>query len=461
LYLITDTIPALDDLRAGLAGSVSVPGDDRYDEARLAWNLAVDQRPAAVAEPETVADVEAVVRYAGERGLRIAAQGTGHNAAPLGDLEGTILVKTHRLRDVHVDAHARRAVAMAGAVWADVVVPASRHGLVALAGSSHDVGVVGYTLGGGLSWLARSHGLAANAVVAIQVVTADGRRRVVSASHDPDLFWALRGGGGNFGVVTAIELELFDVGDVYAGMLAWPWERAGEILAAWREWSITAPDEISTSARIVQVPPLPDIPEIVRGRALVVIDGAHTGDEGDGARALAALRALEPDIDTFATMAPAGLLGIHMDPPAPVPAVGDGGLLAGVGADAIEALVRAAGPGSGSPLLSVELRQLGGAVAREPQGAGAIASLQADFGLFAVGLAMDPGMAAAVGAHVDVVKAALAPWDAAERYLNFAERPVDTRRAFTPDAYRRLRAVKTLVDPDDVFRANHPIAPID
>src|SRR6478736_6672283 len=260
LYLITDTLPALDDLRAGLAGSVSVPGDDRYDEARLAWNLAVDQRPAAVAEPETVADVEAVVRYAGERGLRIAAQGTGHNAAPLGDLEGTILVKTHRLRDVHVDAHARRAVAMAGAVWADVVVPASRHGLVALAGSSHDVGVVGYTLGGGLSWLARSHGLAANAVVAIQVVTVDGVHRRVDETHEPELFWALRGGGGSFGVVTAIEFRLYPISEVYAGVLFFPLDRAAEVLEAWRQWLPSVPDSVTSIGRILRFPPAPELP---------------------------------------------------------------------------------------------------------------------------------------------------------------------------------------------------------
>ncbi|HEY3186394.1 MAG TPA: FAD-binding oxidoreductase [Solirubrobacteraceae bacterium] len=461
MYSTTTTALDFSQLRQKLMGAVTVPGDEAWDSARQAWNLAVDQRPVAVAEPETVADVVAVVDFARERGLRVAAQGTGHAAAPMTSLHDTILVKTHRMRVVEVDTDRRRARAQAGALWADVAIPASEHGLAALAGSSHDVGVVGYSLGGGLSWLARKHGLAANSVTAIQLVNAEGRVIVVDAHHDPDLFWALRGGGGNFGIVTAIELQLYPVAEVYAGMLAFPWERSREVLRAWREWTRDAPEEITTAARIMQIPPLPEIPEPVRGRALVVIDGAYLGDEADGADVLAPLRALGPEIDTFAMIPPAELLHIHMDPPTPVPATGDGTLLDVVPGEAIDLLVEAAGPGSGSPLLMVELRHLGGALARSGDGHGAAATLEGDFAFFAVGMALDPDMAAAVDAHVDVVKQALCEWDAGRRYLNFSERPIDTRRAYSATAYRRLQAVKTLVDPDDMFRANHPIAPID
>jgi FAD/FMN-containing dehydrogenase len=365
------------------------------------------------------------------------------------------------MRVVEIDADARRARAQAGAMWADVAGPAAEHGLAALAGSSHDVGVVGYSLGGGLSWLARKLGLAANSVTAIQLVTADGRVMVTDAHHDPDLFWALRGGGGNFGVVTAIEFELYEVTEVYAGMLAFPWERAREVLRAWRDWTRTAPEEITTAARILQVPPLPEIPEPFRGRGLVVIDGAYLGDEADAIEALAALRALGPEVDTFATMPPDQLLTIHMDPPEPVPNSGDGALLDVVPAEAIDSLVHVAGPESGSPLLMVELRHLGGALARAGEGHGAVATMEGDYALFAVGMVPDAESAAIVDAHVDLVKTALSEWDAGRRYLNFSERPIDTRRAYTAAAYRRLQAVKTLVDPDDMFRANHPIAPID
>jgi FAD/FMN-containing dehydrogenase len=461
MYSITTTALDFSDLRQELTGALTVPGDAEWDSARQAWNLAVDQRPVAVAEPQTVADVLAIVDFARERGLRVAAQGTGHNASPIASLRDTILVRTHRMRTVQIDPDARRARAQAGATWADVVAPASEHGLAALAGSSHDVGVVGYSLGGGVSWLGRKYGLAANSITAIQIVTADGRVRSVDAHHDPDLFWALRGGGGNFGVVTAIEFELFPVAEVYAGMLVFPWERAGEVLRAWREWTRTVPDEVTTSARILQIPPLPDIPEMLRGRSVVVIDGAYLGEQAEGAEVLAPLRALGPEIDTFAMIGPAGLLALHMDPPEPMPAAGDGALIDVLPGEAIDELVRVAGPGSGSPLNMVELRHLGGALAREADGHGALARLDGDFLFFGVGLAPDEDAAEAMHAHVKVLKAALTEWDAGKRYLNFSESAVDTRCAYSTAAYRRLRAVKTLVDPDDVMLANHPIAPID
>jgi FAD binding domain-containing protein len=459
MYGITSSAPEVRALQDELSGTVTIAGDAGWDEARAAWNLAVDQRPAVVTEPETVADVVAIMRFARERGLRVTAQGTGHGASALGSLHDTVLVKTHRMRVVGIDPECRLARAQAGAVWADIVAPASEHGLAPLSGSSHDVGVVGYTLGGGLSWLARKHGLASNGVVAIQVVTADGRVRVVGPDHEPDLFWALRGGGGSFGIVTALEIELHPVDELCAGMLAFPWERSAEVLRAWREWTRTVPDEMTSCARIIQIPPLPDIPEPLRGRSLVAIEVACLHGEAAVADLVAPLRDLGPEIDTIAPTGPAGLLGLHMDPPGPVPGAGDGALLDVLPGEAIDALVAAAGPNSGSPLLSVELRHLGGAVGRTPDGHGALASIEADFALYAVGMAPDAAAAATVNAHIDVLKGAVSEWNCGRRFLNFSER-ADGHDAWTPEALRRLRAVKTLVDPDDMIRANHPIAPI-
>src|SRR5512133_660671 len=459
MYSTTTTALDFSQLRQKLMGAVTVPGDEAWDSARQAWNLAVDQRPVAVAEPETVADVVAVVDFARERGLRVAAQGTGHAAAPMTSLHDTILVKTHRMRVVEIDTDRQRARAQAGALWADVAVPASEHGLAALAGSSHDVGVVGYCLGGGLSWLARKHGLAANSVAAVQIVTADGRVVVADANHEPDLFWAVRGGGGNFGIVTAIELELYAVDELYAGMLAFPVQRAAEILRAWREWVRTVPDEATSVGRVLHFPPLEDIPAPLRGQSFVIVEMAYLGDEASGSELLAPLRALGPAMDTFAMISPADLLQLHMDPPQPVPGVGDGALLDVVPGEALDALVAVSGPDT--PLLSVELRHLGGAVGRAPQGHGALAALDGDFACFAVGIAPHPAAAQADKAQLDVLHQAVCEWDAGRRYLNFSESAIDTRRAFPGPAYRRLQAINTLVDPDDVFRANHPIAPID
>jgi len=447
----------VDDLRARCEGLVAAAGDQAYDEVRRAWNLAVDQRPALVAVPESVADVVAVVTFARERGMRVAPQGTGHNAAPIATLENTVLLKTEKLREVEIDVAGRRARVGAGVVWAEVTGPASEHGLAPLAGSSPDVGVVGYTLGGGLSWLGRRHGLAANSVLAIELVTAEGRVVRADRDNEPELFWALRGGGGSFGIVTAMEFVLYPAPEVYAGMMLWPWERAGEVLRAYVEWCRTAPDAISTSARLLQVPPLPDIPEPVRGRQFVAIDGAYLGDPASGAGVLAALRALEPEIDTFAPIPAAALSHIHMDPEHPVPCRGDGMILDDLTPAAIDALVRVAGAGSGSPLLSVELRHLGGALAAPPAEHGALAKLTGSFAFFAVGMVMDPAMGEAVGTHIDHVIATLDPWDAGRRYMNFSERAGAPEAFFPEGTLRRLQAVKRAYDPADVFSANHPV----
>ena len=201
------------------AGQIHYPGDVDWDQARTAWNLAVDQRPAAVALPRSAEEVASVIRAATQSGLRVSAQGTGHAAAAHDSLANTILIKTTHMRGVQIDAAAGRARVAAGALWLDAVLAAAEHGLAALAGSSPDVGVVGYTLGGRISWLSRRYGLAANSVTAIELVTADGELRRTDAEHDPDLFWALRGGGGSFGVVTAMEFDLYPLADVYAGTL--------------------------------------------------------------------------------------------------------------------------------------------------------------------------------------------------------------------------------------------------
>jgi UDP-N-acetylenolpyruvoylglucosamine reductase len=448
------------ELRARVTGDVVLPDDPEWDAARLAWNLAVDQRPAMVALPETSDDVATVVAYAAQVGLRVAVQGTGHGAvARGGELSDSILLKMERLRGVEIDAANRTARVEAGVIWSEVAGAAAEHGLATLAGSSPDVGVVGYTLGGGLSWLGRRHGLAASSVVSVEIVTAEGELRRIDADTDADLFWAVRGGGGSFGAVTAIEFALFPLAEVYAGVMLWPIERASEILHAWRERSADMPDDMTTVGRLLQLPPIPDIPEPLRGRAFVAVEAFYLGDEAEGAALVAPIRALGPEIDTVTTIPVAALQEVHMDPEHPVPGLGDGMLLDDLSATSIDALVAAAGPGSGSPLLSVEVRQLGGAIARPAAGGGAVSHLDADFALYAVGIAMSPEQATAVSAHVELLREALAPWASETTYLNFAETDIAGDRLFGPYAHHRLRAVKAAYDPADLFRSNHPVAP--
>ncbi len=440
--------------------TILTPADPGWDDARRAWNLAVDQRPAAVAIPTSAADVVAAVNFARERGLRVAAQGTGHNAAPLGPLDGTLLIKTHAMRRVTIDPVARTARAEAGAVWLEVAEAAAEHGLAGLAGSSPDVGVVGCTLGGGMSWLGRSYGLSASNVEAVEVVTADGRLVRADACHEPDLFWALRGGGGSFGIVTAIELRLFAISKVYAGLLWWPASAATEVLQAWRELTQSGlPDEFTTSARLMRFPSIPAIPEPVRGKSFVVVDVIHLGTPGEADRLLAPLRALGPVTDTIQMIPAPALSHLHMDPEQPTPSVGDGLMLAGLPAEAIDAVVRVAGPGTLSLLLAVELRHVGGEMKRARPQNGALAAIDADYALFAVGLAPTAQAASAVAAGVAAVKSVMAPWAARQMYLNLTEASHDPGIFWTPQAYQRLRRIKADVDPGDIIRANHSIPP--
>lgn len=452
--------PALVDshqLRAAFSGTVVTPGDDAWDGARQAWNLAVDQRPAAVALPADAKDVASVVRFARAAGLRVAPQGTGHNAAPLGSLEHTILVKTSAMNAVEIDPVNRRARVGAGALWQDVMGPACEAGLTALGGSSPDVGVVGYSLGGGIGWLARQYGMATNSVLAIEIVTADGRLVRADADNEADLFWALRGGGGSFGVVTAIEFALYPHATVYGGALAWSWEHAERVLSRWAEWAPGAPDDITTAARILQLPPFEEIPEPLRGRQLVMIDGAHCGDPADAEEALAPLRELEPEIDMFGVIPSAALVHIHGDPEHPVPGKSDSSLLTSLPAEAVSAFVKAAGPGSGSPLLIAELRHLGGALGRTPAEHGALPTIDAAYALFAVGIAVDAEVGRAVSAHAGALVDAMAPWGTERTYLNFQEEPTDVSAGYDPGSHARLQAIRAQVDPDGVFHANHQI----
>jgi hypothetical protein len=457
---IKDTIAGrdLEALRAAIAGQVFVPGQAGYDQARQAWNLAVDERPSVVVVAGSAADVAQAVRYARAHGMRVAPQGTGHGAAPLEPLDGAMLLRTTRMRRVGIDPAARTARAEAGAVWQDVIVPAAEHSLAALAGSSPNVGVTGYTLGGGLGWLARRYGLAANSVTAAELVTPGGDLVRADAGHEPDLFWAVRGGGG-VGVVTALEMRLYPVGELYAGDLFFPVQRAAEVLHAWREWTATAPDEVTSICHILRLPPLPEVPEPLRGRAFAIVEAACLGDAGTGAELIGPLRRLGPELDTVA-MIPVSALGqLNMDPSQPVPGEGDGAFLADFPAAAIDALAAAAGPDAATPPDSVEVRHLGGALARPAPAGGAQPSIDASYLLFAAAAVPAPGLAGPVRGRVQAVKDALAPWHASYDYYNFEEAPAPASAVLPPASARRLQEIKASYDPGQVMISAHPVWP--
>ncbi|HEY1274606.1 MAG TPA: FAD-binding oxidoreductase [Thermoleophilaceae bacterium] len=438
-------------------GAFLAPGDTGYDAARQAFNLTVDQRPALIAFPRHEVDVMAVVQYARSEGLQVATQRTGHNAGPLApSLEDAVLLKTSAMKGAEIDPVERKARVRAGAQWMDVSDPASEHGLAALCGSARDIGIVGYSLGGGLGFLGRKHGLQANSVTAIELVTADGELIRVDHDNEVELFWALRGGGGNFGVVTAMEFDLYEAPEIYAGALFFPYEQSSEAFHAWREWTATAPEEITTTIRMLRFPPLPELPDFLRGQAYALVDGAFLGSEADGAEILKPLRDLGPVIDTFAMVPPAALGYLHMDPDQPAPFTSDHAMLRDLPAQAIDELIAAVGPGTGDAVDIVELRHLGGALGRGGDGNGALAKFDDPYLMFAGTILMDEARHAPARAGFDRLITAMAPWQGG-RYFNFVEEPIDLARVYDADTYARLRAVKAGVDPDELFLANHQI----
>lgn len=442
-----------------IAGRVATPNDPDWDEARKAWNLAADLHPAAVAFVEGAGDIARVIRFAAERDLKVTAQATGHGAAALGPLDDTIVVKTERMRGIEVDPETRTAHVEAGVLAMDLGAAAQADGLCSPHGSAPDVGVVGYTLGGGWSWLAQRYGFACNHVKAIELVAADGAARRVDDETDADLFWALRGGGGSYAIVSAIEIALFPIADLYAGMIVLPAETGAEGIRAYRDWTETVPDEVTSIVRFLRPPPSSDVPEAIRDRPLLTIAAACIGSEAEGEKAIAPLREIgEPIIDTFAQVPTDQLSRIHMDPAQPVPGLGHHELIRELPDEAVDAFVEAAGPGAGSPLLLAMLRQGGGALRRAPEGAGALSKLDAAFAMVANGVPTTPELRGAIGRHLDYLHDTMRPWAAPGGFLNMAERPAPLEEILPPETCARLAQVKQRWDPDGLIRANHELS---
>jgi FAD binding domain len=443
-----------------IAGRIATPTDADWDEARLAWNLAADQRPEAVAFVESADDVAKVISFASENDLKVAGQGTGHGAFGLASsLEGTILLKTERMRGIEVDPVAQTARVQAGALVAELSGAAQAHGLSSMPGSSPDVGVTGYTLGGGLSWLGRRYGFACNRVQAIELVTADGEQRTVDAENEPDLFWALRGGGGGYAIVTALQLRLIPISEIYAGALVFPAELGIEAVRAYRDWAAGVSDDVTSVVRFLTPPPIPDVPEPIRGRPLLTIDGACIGSKAAGEEIVAPLRELgETIMDTWEQIPAEGLCRIHMDPENPVPGIGEGMTIRELPDEAIDAFASVAGPGSGSPMLLSELRQLGGALGRPDPDGGALTHLETGFVMYSVGMPMTPELAEAIPQHLAKIEQTMQPWAGEGSYFNFTERPCDADAILPADVCARLADVKRQWDPDGMIVANHSVS---
>ncbi|MGA6175251.1 FAD-binding oxidoreductase [Streptomyces sp. NPDC012600] len=444
---------ALSRLVAQVRGEVLTPEDAGYEEELAGFNRIglADHRPHVVVAARATADVRAAVSFAAELGLPVGVQATGHGtAAPA---RGGVLVSTRRMNAVTVDPLTRTAQVEAGARWHQVIARAAAHGLAPLNGSSPLVGVVGYTLGGGLGPLGRRYGYAADLVTRIEIVTADGALRQVTRDRHPDLFWALRGGKGNFGIVTRLRFGLVPVRRLYGGGLRFPGEQAGRVLDAWRWWTATAPEEMTSSVALLRLPDAPDVPELLRGRLTAHVRIAFTGGAEEGERLVRPLRASGTALaDTVAEMPYAEVADIHQDPTHPLPYHERNIVLRELSADALDTLLRVAGAGSSCGDLMVELRHLGGALLRPAEVPNAVGARD---GAYTLATLSPPGTP-------DAVLRAMEPWGTGRRYLNFLAGE-DTAGAaeecFDPGTVARLARVKAEFDPGNVFRLNHNIAP--
>jgi len=367
------------------------PGELGWDAARRATNLAVDQRPALIALPLDESGVIAAVRTARDRGLRVVAQCAGHRAERAGSLDDAMLLRTTALAGVEIDVRSHRARVRAGARWADLTDRASFLGLAPAAGFSRTAGIVGDVLGDGMGWLARRHGVAARGVLAAEMVTFDGE--IVRVEDPAEL------GGG---VITALELALHPAEDLYAGALFFSPDRAAEVLHAWRDWTATAPAEMTSVARLMRFADRHDVPELVRGRSYTLIEAAHLGTDAEAAELLEPLRALRPELDTFSPVPPSALGHLHMEAEHPEARLADDGLVGELPPEAIDDLVAVTGPGSQSPLATVELRHA----------SGALETLERGFFTHAAGTPTDAASAAAIEGQLALVAGALAPYGA-------------------------------------------------
>ena len=454
---------AVEALRARSRGALLRPGEEGYDEASKAWNLNAWQRPAVVVMAEGAADVMAAVRFAREAGMGVGVMATGHGVgAPC---DGGLLVNTSRMRGARVDPASRTAGVEAGALWKDVIPAAAAHGLAGLAGSAPHVGVVGYTVGGGFGWLGRKYGLNSASVTGAEVVTADGQLLRLSAEEQPDLFWGLKGGGGNFGIVTSLEFRLHPLATVYGGSVFYPVKKAREALSLYARWSTGHPDEMTTAVAFMNVPPLPTLPKPLRDRSVVVVKGCYCGERPEDGEEMfrpAREKLGGPIVDTFGQLPAAEMDKISRDPVDPMGIIQHAGMLSDLSPEAIDALVGVAGAGSGSPLLMVEIRRLGGALARTPKQPHPMGSGDARFSLNAIGATFTPEMAGRVATHMARLVEATRPYRTGEVFVNFLEAdPAEgrVRAAYPPEDWERLVALKDEHDPQNLFRFNRNIPP--
>ena len=457
------TIHAVGSLQDRFTGPLLRPGDDGYEAARRVWNGAIDRRPALIARCLTAADIQAAIRFAREHDLLIAVRGGGHGVAGMAVCDGGLVVDCSLMKAVTVDPEARLASVSSGALWGDVDAATQAHGLAVPGGIVTHTGVAGLTLGGGIGWLMRRYGLTSDNLVGADLVTADGRLASASESENSDLLWGLRGGGGNFGIVSRFAFRLHDVGPVVqAGLVLHPADRAGEVLRFYREFAASLPDAATTIVTLRLVPAIPIYPPELHGRPVVSIAVLHSGPADEAERVLRPLRAFGPPLLDLIAPTPYTRHQAMFDASVPhglhyywkthyLSALSDG---------AIEAIAGRAWEAP-SPKSYIIMFQMGGAVAQRPVGDTAFAGRDAAFAVNING-AWEPEQPAPPQKQwARAVWDDLRPHASGTAYVNFLDDEAGDRVRVTygPTVYARLAQLKRRYDPDNVFKMNQNIPP--
>lgn len=443
------------ELRRLVTGRVAYPADAAYPELVTGHDLAADHRPAVVVEPADAADVQHAVAVAAAHGLKVAVQATGHGTGH--PVRGGLLLATHALTGIEVDPQARTVTVGAGVTWGPLAAAVAEHGLQAVTTNGPSVGVVGSTLGGGVGPLARSHGFTGEHVAALDVVTADGlARRVVPGD---DVFWALVGGRDGVAVVTAMTLRLQPTADLWGGELVWVGPALDDALTAWHRFASTVPESVTTSAMAGIAPDVEEVPPPLRGQAMLRVTVCAAASEQEAVEAALA-EAPEPAMRALAPLTVADFLARHGDVAPAMPTWQRGFALVDLSDETLDVVRTLAGPASGAPLVGVELRRLGGALARG--GGDAIGGRDAEWLVSVIGVP-DPALFAdALPALARRLESALEPWSTGGSLLNFHGRPGpghELDRAWTPDVHARLQRIRTDVDPEGALTRDGSVLP--
>jgi FAD/FMN-containing dehydrogenase len=439
-----------------VAGRLHTPDDPTWDAARAAWVLNVEQRPLAVLEVHDAADVQAAVRWAVDHDVQVTAQPSGHGAGDA--LDGVLLLRTRSLTGIEIDLQRRTVRLGSGVTAGELLAALDGTGLTFLAGSNPDVSVVGLTIGGGLSWFGRAYGLAAHSIVSAEVVDGLGRIRTVTRDDHPQLFWALSGGGGDFGIVTHLELRLYPAPAVYGGRLFWPLEQMGEVLRVFRAVAESAPPELTLWYLTYRFPPLPRVPEELRGRAFASVAMAYLGDADEAEHWLAPLREVPGLVhDLMGEVPLADLARIGGEPTEPAPNLDTSTLLERLDDATVDRLVDAVGADSSSPLAVVQVRHLGGAFASGSALDAAAGRIEEPYQLYALGFPVVPALEDPIRAALARVEDAVAAVSSGTTTANFLPAGGDVDRCWPPEVRARLRAVKADVDPLGTIRSNRPV----